>query len=316
MKREVDIPRLCEALGIKTRTHGNELWAPCPHPDHKETRPSWSIAVNPTGPGNGLHYCFGCQFSGGALDLVMAALGGVSYSHARQWITDRGLWLEGAVPLHVELEVRRPDRTNLRIPKGLLGGPLDTWVTPVRRYIVSRGVTAEQVMRWRMMYATDGTMAGRVVFPLRDERGTWKSFHARTYSNQDKRYKNAGNIDGFDPGAVFGQEHWPKREERFKNSLVLTEGTLDALACERAGAEFICAIGGSAPHPRQLLKLSPWFRIVCATDGDHAGDALADTIKKQLARSCHVDRAPIPLGKDAAQLSCEELKEVLSAAAS
>lgn len=316
--KQVDVPRMLDALGIQYREHGDELWAPCPHPSHKETRPSWSIADNPMGAGHGLHYCFGCQFTGNAIDLVMACLGDVSFSHACQWITDKGLWLNGAVPLDVSVEVTNAAaRSKLKVPGGLRGGPLEDWVTPARRYAEERGLTNEQVMRWRIMYATDGAMAGRILFPLRDENGIWRSWHARTYSKQDKRYKNASNDDGYDPGAVFGMEHWPVRKARKNCSLVLTEGTLDALACERVITVdncFICAIGGSEPHARQLLKLAGWASIICATDGDDAGDALAETLRQKLGAQSEVLRAPMPDGADAAGMDEDELLGVLSAA--
>ena len=307
----VDVPRLLDALGIGYRTHGPELWAPCPHPEHKETRASWSIYWQAASPGNGGHHCFGCGFGGDALDLAAACLGGTSRAHARQWVTDHGLWLVGAVPLAVELVVRPSARQRLTLPLGLLGGPLGQWVTPVRRYMQGRGITATQVMRWRILYATDGSMAGRIVFPLRDERGEWLSFHARSYADQEKRYKNASAADGFDPGAVFGLEHWPAVAARKAETVVLTEGTIDALACERAGANHICAVGGSQLHARQLLKLARWGRIVCATDGDAAGEKLANAVRGQLARTCTVVRAPIAKGEDAASMPVEALKEAL-----
>ena len=312
----VDVPRFLSALGITVRQHGSSMWAPCPHPEHRETRPSWSMTNNPGLDSNGWHHCFGCGFEGTPLDLVMA-LFGTSFASARQWITDHGLWLKGAVPLEVELEIRSANkRRTLTLPRGLMGGPLESWVTPVRRYTLSRGITPTQVMRWSILYAIDGNMAGRIVFPLRDEQGTWLSYHARSFSGHEKRYKNASNADGYDPGAVFGQEHWPPIADRKAQTLVLTEGAIDSLACERAGADFICAVGGSELHRRQLLKLAHWGRIVCATDGDMAGDKLATAVRSQLGRLLDVRRARIDKGEDAASMPLHTLTEVLNAAQS
>jgi hypothetical protein len=252
--------------------------------------------------------------TGNAPALVMEVLGGVSWGHALQWITDKNLWLKGAIPLEAALEVRAPRFRKLRIPSGLRGGPLDTWVTPARRYAVNRGLTPEQVLRWRIMYGIDGDMVGRIVFPIRTVGGEWQSFHARTYAGHEKRYKNASEEDGYDPGAIFGEEFWPivggiKKAQ----TLVLTEGAINALACERAGATFIGAIGGSEAHARQLLKLSMWGRIVAVTDGDAAGDKLATGLIGQLARTTKVERAAIPPGKDAAEMAPALLREVLDA---
>lgn len=314
MKRIADIPRLLDELGIKYRTHGTELWAPCPHPKHKETRASWSIQSDPQSTSHGVFYCFGCHFTGNAPALVMEKLGGVSWGHALQWMTDKGLWLKGALPLDAKLEVRAPRFRKLKIPSGLRGGPLDQWVTPARRYAVSRGITPEQVLRWRIMYGIDGDMVGRIVFPLRTLGGEWQSFHARTYAGHEKRYKNASEEDGYDPGAIFGEEFWPLDAGiKRASTVVLTEGSINALACERAGATFLAAIGGSEAHARQLLKLSMWGRLVTVTDPDDAGERLAKELAMQLSRTTKVEHAIIPKGMDAQQMPPAKLREVLDA---
>lgn len=289
-----DVPRLLEALKIKTRDHSGELWAACPHPQHKETRPSWSIKDDPHDPANGTHYCFGCQFTGGAVDLVAAVIG-ITPGAAYRWIKDNGLIVQGSLPLAVAFEVRNRYATStLQIPSRLIGGALDRWATPVRRYATARGLTAEQIERWEICYAVDGDMAGRIVFPCKDTDGQWLSWHARTYCAQDKRYKNASHADGFDAGAVFGLRWWPKPEERADEVLTLTEGALDALACEREWSPFICALGGSDPHQRQLLKLASWGRILVATDGDKAGDKLFLTLKNAIGGKVDLRRVAIP----------------------
>lgn len=305
-----DVPRLLDALGLTVRKHGSELWAPCPHPDHVETRPSWSIIDLPYEKSNGTHHCFGCHFGGGPVDLVRAVVG-VSWGGARQWITDRHLWLKGSLPLAVEFQVVNRYATGLKIPGGLISGPLPEWVTPVRRYVQGRGITDSQVQRWELCYAIDGAMGGRVVFPVKDETTKWLSWHARTYCDQDKRYKNASHDDGFDPGAIFGMRHWPAHEARKDATLVVTEGAIDSLACERAGAAFIGAVGGSEPHARQLLKLGTWGRILVATDGDKAGDAMFRFLVHSLGGRSEVLRVAIPPGADAAELPVDQLRVLL-----
>jgi len=309
-RQSADVPRLLDALGIRYRTHGHELWAPCPHPDHKETRPSWSISHNPQSPGNGSHHCFGCAFNGGPVDLVMAVRG-LSMGGSRAWITDNGLWLKGSLPLAVSFEITKLLSNRLRIPSKLLSGPLNAWVTPVRKYALQRGLTDAQCLRWDICYAIDGAMGGRIVFPVKDENEEWLGWHARTFCKQDKRYKNASEADGYDPGAIFGMRHWPPYDARAGLSLVLTEGALDALACERAGARFLAAIGGSEPHARQLLKLQQWDRILVATDGDHAGDRMFETLRGLLGRKVDIRRVEIPRDCDAAELTRDQLRELL-----
>ena len=307
----VDVPKLLEALGINGRDHGEEMWSACPDPQHQETRPSWSIKNLPYQRINGTHYCFGCQLTGGPVHLVMVVVG-LSYLSAKNWITAKNLWLKGTLALAVKLEVTNKFATHgLRIPGGLVSGDLMQWASPVRKYALVRGLTAEQVDRWEICYAIDGAMAGRIVFPVKDTHARWMSWHARTFCDQDKRYKNASKADGFDQGAIFGMRHWPTIEERASACLTLTEGALDSLACERAGVQYIAAIGGSDPHTRQRLKLSGWGEILVATDGDDAGDKMFFDLRQTIGSRVNVSRVAIPRGTDAAELPERELKQLL-----
>ena len=311
-RKLANLPKLLDYLGVKYRDHRGELWAPCPHPNHDEKRASWSIHNAPGNPeGHGSFYCFGCHFQGGPLDLVQAVLG-FSRSHAIAWMTEREFWLEGVVELKTAIEVRRA--VGLTVPTGLVSGkPLEEWHPMARDYAIGRGITAEQVTRWGLCYALTGDLAGRLVMPLRAPDGEWRSYHARTFVDSEKRYMNASTEQGYDPGAIFGAVRWPCVTERRSQTLVLTEGALDALACERAGVEYVGAVGGSEVHPRQLLQLASWGRIVMASDGDAAGDALAVRVATMLRAHSVVVRAPIPKGCDAQDLDPYELAEVLDA---
>jgi len=230
---------------------------------------------------------------------------------SRQWITDHNLWLKGSLPLAVTLVVTKLLTNKLRIPGGLLSGPLPSWTTSVRKYALKRGLTEQQIRRWDICYAVDGSMEGRIVFPVKDANEEWLGWHARTFCDQEKRYKNAATEDGYDPGAVWGMRHWPPYDERAGLSLVVTEGALDALACERAGAKFLAAIGGSEPHPRQLLKLQQWERLLVATDGDKAGDKVFKSLCTSLGKRCQVVRVEIPRDYDAAELHPSVLRDLL-----
>lgn len=307
----VDVRRLLEELGIQFREDHSELWACCPSPKHDEAEASWSINAKQGDDACGLHHCFGCGWGGTPVDLVAEVIG-IQPSSAKQWIRDRGLVIGEVAALDLELVVRRRAANGLRVPT-TLGGPLPAWATPARRYAVSRGITAEQVARWDLGYAVDGRLAGRLIFPVADEVGRLRSFHARDFTGRSpKRYMNATRHDGHDPGAIFGVRHWPPSPDyRKRRAVVLTEGALDALACERAGATFIAAIGGSEPHGRQLVKLSTWGQVIVATDGDAAGAKVANIISAALGRVCQVTRANMPPAADACDLTRDELAAIL-----
>lgn len=299
-----DVPRLLDELGIDHHRRGSELWAPCPYPGHDDGEPSWSIVDNQNSDRHGFNHCFGCGESGGALDLVMGVVDLSGYGAAASWLRERGLDVEGPGPLRIDLVVRRTgSRRRLLPPKGLWGGDLGAWPTPARRYVLGRGITPEQVSRWSLMYAVDGDLAGRIFLPTVDAGGELLDWTARSYCGDDLRYK--GVPGGGASGAIFGERYWPPVAERVGRSLVLCEGALNGLACERAGAELIGAVGGAERCDRwALLKIGGFGEVVVATDPDQAGDrvaSLASTLARMPGR-CRVRRVELPSGTDCDKL--------------
>lgn len=308
----VDVPRLLDELGIGHQRRGPELWAPCPYPGHDDGEPSWSIVDSQSSDRHGFNNCFGCGESGGALDLVMGVVGLSGYAAAAFWIRERGLDVEGPGPLSINLVVRRTGaRRRLLPPRGLWGGDLSAWPTPARRYVLGRGLTAQQVNRWGLMYAVDGDLAGRIWLPTADASGELLDWTARSYCGAELRYR--GVAGGGAPGAIFGERYWPPVLERAARSLVLCEGALNGLACERAGAELIGAIGGAERYDRWVtLKLGGFGEVVVATDPDQAGDrvaALASTLARVPGR-CSVRRVELPPGADCDKLWSKDPDEL------
>ena len=282
-RRQPDVPRVLMALGIEFRDHNGELWACCPHPKHHEKTASWSIDHD------GGHHCFGCKWEGGILELVLRAVGLSTYGAAYSWMEEKGLYMDGALPLAVELQLRRPDQvTELVFDADARFKPLKEWVTPARRYALARGLTAAQVARWGLGYATGGFYANRILLPTRSRQGRLLNITGRAWSpTKTPKYLNAKELHGWDPGAIFGEQHWP--EYLTRATLVLCEGELNALAVERRnlqvpGGLYIGALGGSQLEKEQVLKLGQFQRIVLAADMDRAGSDLVKALRATLVR--------------------------------
>lgn len=267
------------ALGIEFRDHNGELWACCPHPKHREKTASWSIDEE------GGHHCFGCKWEGGVLELVLRVVGLSTYGAAHTWLEEKGLYLDGALPLSVELKVRRPDQaTELTFDADARFKPLKEWVTPARRYAIQRGLTSAQVARWGLGYATGGFYANRILLPTRSRQGRLLNITGRAWSpTKTPKYLNAKELHGWDPGAIFGEQHWP--EYLTRETLVLCEGELNALAIERRMPDVcIGALGGSQLEKEQVMKLSQFQRVVIAADIDRAGSDLVKALSATLVR--------------------------------
>ena len=291
--KAVEVPRLLLALGIEFRDHNGELWACCPHPKHNEHTASWSIGDA------GEHYCFGCKWNGGVLELVLKVVGLSSFGAAHQWVQEKGLYLDGPLPLAVQVQVTRPDlsRPEVQVPADARFGPIEKWVTPAKRYAIKRGLTEAQVQRWGIGYACGGYYANRIIIPTRTRAGRLINITGRAWSpTKTPKYLNAKELHGWDASAVFGEQHWPEYPAR--STLVLCEGELNALACERVGAEFIGALGGSQLEKEQVLKFSQFQRVILAVDIDRAGTDIAANLRATLVRWKRVSRVAFPDDRD------------------
>jgi len=307
----VDVPNLLAALGITDwKERNGEIWAPCPYPGHPEKEPSWSIRWDgPQGQRNGRNHCFGCHAEGGAIHLVKEVIGFDLYPVAAEWITDKGLDIDDVAPMAARLVVRGERGVGMLPPRGTETGPLSGWVTPPRRYAERRGITPDQVERWALGYGVAGRMTARLYLPTYDVKGRLLNWTARSINGREPRYRNPDEGEGANLASVFGERYWPEHPGR--STLVLCEGELNALAVERAGAEFVGALGGSKVDARQLLRVSRFAKVILATDVDRAGSAAAATLKASLVRWRNVARVEFPPGLDPCDIEAREGIEAL-----
>lgn len=315
-----DVPNLLKALKIEGRLINGEFWACCPYPGHTEKTASWSIRWDgPMGQENGINSCFGCKCGGGVVSLVKACLGLRTNIVAIEWIRDKGLDLGGRAPMRTRLVIN--DRiTGLKEPPGIKIAPLDQWATPARRYALQRNLTEEQVDWWGLGYGTVGNKLGRLYIPTYNRYGELVNWNMRKFHNGDgPKYLNPTESEGAKMSSVFGEQGWPESRAEMKTStLVLCEGELNALACERAGVEYVGAIGGSDIDPGQLLRFGRFGRIILALDVDAAGSKATAALKASLVRWRDVGRLALPERKDPCDIEddygIDTLSEMLLAA--
>ena len=289
----IDVPRLLALLDVRTeeRSRG-DLWAACPFPGHAEEEPSWHIDAE-----TGLNHCFGCHRGGSAADFVAEVVEFSGYGAAVAWMREKGVFEEQRGIAGVVVVSRLPVRTSggLDEPNGIDAGPLDDWPAPIRRYALRRGLTVAQAGRWGVAAGIVGRMRSRLWLPLRGRNGRLLNWTARAIDDRTPRYRNPSRDEGPDVAAVFGEAGWP--DGPADHEVVVTEGELNALACERAGARFIAALGGSSLDPQQIAKVARFGRIKLMFDPDRAGEALQHALGP-LSRWREVGRPDLPAGLD------------------
>lgn len=298
----MNIEELLRRLRVqRVRRRGREWWALCPF--HEDTKPTnWSIQDNPGHPRHGHHHCFACGMGGTPRDLVCAALGVSDLRYADRWLERNGF--SDDLPKAFDLEVRETrvsPEPGIRAPWGVKGiGNFEAWPSRVRGFGIRRGLDAAQVRRWRIGYAVDGKLGGRIFIPVEDENGRLQNYTARAFDGSSLRYRSGSLDEGADPGAVFGARWWPEA----RADLYLTEGALNALACERAGLAPVASLDGSQLHAKQAATLSTFRHLIVLADPDDAGSKLVASLRP-LSRWIKMTVVELPDGADANDLERE-----------
>lgn len=299
MSRVVDVQGMLDALGIEYKERHGEFWACCPN--HKERSPSWSINAE-----TGRHLCFGCKWKGGAPSVVTRVIGFSSDYWSRRWLEERGLYSDAAIPLSVaRCAVVSHVAASMAWPSSVPERRFIEWPTAAQRYVASRGLTLSQIKRWRLSYATDGYFASRIVIPTFDRDSNLLNMTGRTWvPNRKPKYKAATRDMGADPESIFGEQYWSALPTR--DTVVVCEGELNALACERVGATYVAALGGSQLLKGQVMKLSRFGSIVLAVDIDKAGTEIADQLRATFQRWRRVRVVEFPDARDPSDLALED----------
>lgn len=263
--------------------------------------------------------CFGCS-QGGSIVLLVEKIKKMDWRAAVEWLVQNGITSEQETRLDLPTIVL-PEvgaSCGFRPPFGWKSKPFAEWPSGYQAYVLSRGISVGQVSRWQLGYAVDGRLASRLIFPCVSSEGRIVGYSARAIDGSQPRYLTPDPSENPDHTVLFGECHWSDR-----SAVVVTEGAINALACERAGARNIASLSGSPLSPLDvsrkrpasvpesaliaIRKLSQFDRILLAVDPDKAGDKVFEAVRA-LGRWKTVTRVAIPEGQDAATLPREDLR--------
>lgn len=202
----------------------SEVMVACPF--HGDRKPSLTFNVN-----SGLYYCFACG-AAGTVKKLASVLGG------------------RVIAGRVQPPARAYDDDQWH---HLLDGPLAL----DDEYLQGRGVTNEQVQRYRIHRHPDG-----ICLPLTDILGDTVGVIMRRREASNLRYMSFGEKPPLWPLDTFD-------EARSAREVVLTEGLFGVLAADRAGLTAMSVLGAAVKWEarRYLQQIS----AVVAFDDDLAG---------------------------------------------
>ena len=287
----------------KSNQGKGDLWAPCPF--HHEKTASFHVDDR-----KGYYYCFGCHAKGDAISFVRETEN-VGFMEAVEILaSEAGMTMPERDPRAQEKADERTQLADvmdmavqhfrLQLKTGAAG--------PAREYLDRRGLDPAAQDRWEIGFAPDAwqglwdvlkgkgidddlilgaglakpsqkggkpydTFRGRIIFPIRDARGSCIAFGGRAMDpNDNAKYLNSPETALFDKGRSL-YNHGPARTAAGKGQpLIVAEGYMDVIALAEHGFGASVAPLGTAVTEHQLAML---WRIadepIIALDGDTAG---------------------------------------------
>jgi DNA primase len=316
IKEATDLVALIESY-MPLKPRGRNLLALCPF--HAENSPSFSVSRE-----NQFYHCFGCGKTGDVFTWLMER-DGLTFRESMEVLADRaGISLEGVWKGRNQDVRRGPDPYQaLAEVAGFLHRSLDSGEGELaRRYLEQRGL-APAIEPWRLGYhPRPGALsrfaqerqlprdvleaagllrngrepfAGRVIFPIDDERGRTVGFGGRLIpgapgSDGDGDYKppkylNSPESPFFNKRRVLFGLH--RAKQAGQRRIVVMEGYTDVIACHLAGFQGAVASLGTAftqDHAKMVERYAT-EGIVLMFDGDRAGVQAAERALRELVNS-------------------------------
>lgn len=278
------------------RKSGDELRGRCPiHEGEGQQSFHVNLAKN-------AFHCFSCKAHGNVLDFV-AAMEKCSVRDAavrlQEWFSiDSTTAPAETKPSKEEKRGEGTQPENKPLAFELKGIDL------AHPYLTERGITKETAETFGVgLFSGRGSMSGRVVIPIHNERGELVAYAGRSLDGSEPRYKLPA---GFHKSHMLFNLHRVTGPE-----VIVVEGFFDCMNVWQAGHRSVVALMGSTLSEQQERLLGRFRQVTLFLDGDDAGRKAAEEIAARLVRGVHVRIVEPPDGKQPDQLVQEQLRTLL-----
>jgi DNA primase len=280
----------------------------------------------------GRYKCWSCGESGDIFNWVMKTQN-VEFAEALQILADQaGVTLSNRPSGQPKTE-KAAHESAMADALGFFREQLAKSVA-ARGYLEKRGLDSAVVSQWEIGYAPDvgdalathlkrkghplavcralflvdedpsggyyDKFRGRLMFPIRDERGGLVAFGGRLLGDGQPKYINSSDTPLYRKGRVLYGLNVAKERLAKESRAVLVEGYLDVIACHRAGVQTAVASLGTALSEDHAKLLKRWAdEVVILYDSDAAGQKAADRAIEVLGKEgVRIRVALMPDGED------------------
>ncbi|MBI4300056.1 MAG: DNA primase [Chloroflexi bacterium] len=303
VKERLDIVEIVSGY-VPLQKAGRSFKAVCPF--HSEKTPSFFVF-----PERQTWHCFGSCGSGGDVFAFVMRREGIDFGEALRRLAERagiaiGSERRGGAEQDREARLRDANEVGAQFYHTLLvGSPTGA---AAREYLAGRGMARRTVQDFMLGYSPESWDAlgshlrergyedeeliaaglvmrneetgsiydrfrGRLMFPIRDDRGRMVGFGARALDSSEPKYLNSPQSALFDKSGILYALDRAREAIRREGRAVVVEGYMDALAAHEHGIHNVVASMGTSLTERQVRLLHGMtHNIVLALDADAAGD--------------------------------------------
>lgn len=290
---------------VKLEKSGKNFRACCPF--HSEKSPSFYVT-----PDRGIYYCYGCQ-KGGDIFSFVQEIEGVAFYDALKILAEKaGVTLEQGSreadsPVAILREIMEVATKYYEVGLRTEKMPVD--------YLISRGLTKETMVAWRVGYAKKGwsgladtlkkkgyrtediirsglcitgnhglydRFRERIMFPIMDPQGRVIAFTGRVLPGTEEasrpvgKYINSPETDLYHKSKVLFGFDKAKTAIHAQNFVILVEGQMDVIMSHQAGVANVVALSGTASTDLHMEQIKRFTEnVAICLDADNAGLAAA-----------------------------------------
>ena len=233
---------------------GGELLFSCPACGHHKRKLSVNLDKN-------VFKCWICDYRGRNIRHLVRRYG--SYTQLQQWdqITGRSDLTE--FDFLFSPKNRDGDRQKLHLPEEfetLTSSKIPATGISAYKYLMSRGLRREDVVRWKIGYCFGGEYRNRIIIPSFDTEGDINYFIARSYNGDSYKYKNPKASKNIIFNDLYIDWH---------DDLVIVEGVFDAIVAGNS----LPILGSTLREDSELIQKIVYndTPVYIALDSDAAG---------------------------------------------
>ena len=297
---------LVEVVGrhVQLKRTGANYQGLCPF--HSEKSPSFTVS-----PSKQFYHCFGCGKNGNAIGFLMEHTGSGFVETVKDLAQQSGLVVPQEQVSPQEAARQQAQREQRKTLSDVLAQAAHAYSERLRTtplaidYLKKRGLSGEIVRRFGLGYAPDtwrglasvfaayddplleqsgliihneaedkryDRFRGRVMFPIRNERGECIGFGGRVLGNEKPKYLNSPETPVFSKGHELYGLYEARSAIRDAGHVLVTEGYMDVVALAQLGLPQAVATLGTActaDHMSKLFRVTD--QVVFSFDGDAAG---------------------------------------------